>query len=111
MHKENLKKCIKLFLKAGQLRPGVPVQIAKDLGLDVAKLETRIKAPETTAVILRDIQLGVKLNINATPTLFVNGHRMEGPFPIPAWIKIIDRLLSSSAVVRLPRLQSRLSKR
>jgi protein-disulfide isomerase/uncharacterized membrane protein len=43
----------------------------------------------------RDIQDAQLLGVKATPTFFINGHKMEGIYPVSVWNEIIDRLLAS----------------
>jgi protein-disulfide isomerase len=48
-------------------------KVAKDLGLDVAKLRADMKDPQILANILADFQQGPSLGVTGTPTFFVNG--------------------------------------
>lgn len=86
-----------LFERQSSLRPGLPAQIAQENGVDLALLKTCVASPETQTEILKDIQEGTAHNLKATPTFFVNGHRMEGPYPLQAWDKIINQLLKNAA--------------
>ena len=64
-------------------------------GLDLAKLKECTKLPSTAAKLRRDIDLGGKdkMNIQSTPTFYVNGRKVEGGLPTDLWIEIIDRLM------------------
>jgi protein-disulfide isomerase/uncharacterized membrane protein len=84
----------KLFEAQSSLAPGKPLEIAKALpGIDAAKLENCILAPETDREIQRDVEEARVLGIKSTPTFFINGHKMEGAYPLPVWNHIIDQLL------------------
>jgi protein-disulfide isomerase/uncharacterized membrane protein len=64
-------------------------------GIDLAKLKECIKLPSTADKLRRDIVSGGKdkMNIQSTPTFFVNGKKVEGGLPTNLWVEIIDRLL------------------
>lgn len=52
-------------------------QIAKDLGLDMAKFKKDLKDPETLNHILADYQDGPRLGVRGTPTFFINGKILD----------------------------------
>lgn len=66
--------------------------IAQRLNLQAAPLEACIKAQSTTAV-LASVQEGVVLGISATPSLFVNGERVDGAVPLTELQAMINRAL------------------
>lgn len=82
-----------LFERQKELAKGKPLQFAKDVGVDGARLQACITQPSTDQTILKNIQKATAAGVKATPTFFVNGHKMEGPHPVPTWIRIIDNLL------------------
>jgi protein-disulfide isomerase len=51
---------------------------AKQLGLNMDRFHRDMTAASTDALIDKDIAEGKKLGIQGTPTLFVNGHELEG---------------------------------
>jgi protein-disulfide isomerase len=68
----------KLFA-GDQLKQDMPVleKIAKDLKLDVAKWKAEIEPMK--AQVDRDHAEGERVDIDSTPTLFINGRRFQGP--------------------------------
>jgi cyclophilin family peptidyl-prolyl cis-trans isomerase/predicted DsbA family dithiol-disulfide isomerase len=46
---------------------------AKDLGMDVAKFEKDLNSPDVIARISRDMKTAEGLQLNATPSIFING--------------------------------------
>lgn len=52
-------------------------QFARDLGLDMAAFEAAYNDPATTARIQQDIDDGVALGVEGTPTFFLNGDRLH----------------------------------
>ena len=58
-------------------------EFAKDLGLDPDKISACASEPQTEAGIKKSLDLGESLNVNQTPTLFINGRRVLGVADIP----------------------------
>jgi protein-disulfide isomerase len=67
--------------------------IAKDLGLDTAKLKTDMHSPECEARVQSDIAEMTKFHVNATPTFFINGKHVGGALPKEGFKQIIDAQL------------------
>jgi protein-disulfide isomerase len=67
--------------------------IAKDLGLDTAKLKTDMSSPECEQRIQSDMQELTKFHVNATPTFFINGKQVGGALPKEGFKTIIDEQL------------------
>lgn len=70
--------------------------VSKVEGMDANKLKACMNLPSTSDKILRDVELGGKnrLNIQSTPTFYINGKKIEGVLPTVVWIKLIDRMLA-----------------
>ena len=64
--------------------------------LDAQKLKSCITLPSSMDKIKRDVDVGGKtgLNIQSTPTFYINGKKVEGGLPTQIWIQIIDRMLT-----------------
>jgi len=65
---------------------------AADAGLNAAQFEIDFNSAKTLAAIKKDIDDGESLNINSTPTIFVNGRRAE-LFSLDGFKAAIDRAL------------------
>jgi len=50
---------------------------AKDIGLDAEKFVTDLSDPRVSAKINRDRAFGKKLNVNGTPTVYVNDQKLS----------------------------------
>ena len=50
---------------------------ATELALDRSRFDSALESGKFAATIQRDIEEGMKLGINATPTLFINGRRVS----------------------------------
>jgi len=58
-------------------------RFARETGLDITTFRSCIDAPETLDRIRSDVRDGARLGIASTPTLFVNGRRLEGSLERP----------------------------
>jgi protein-disulfide isomerase len=81
-----------LFENQELLESKGPRAIAIEHGLDAAQLDTCLKNPATQQILTQEIEEGIQLGVAATPTYFVNGHKMEGPNPLAVWNKVIEVL-------------------
>jgi protein-disulfide isomerase len=57
--------------------------LATATGLDAGKLSACAATPETEARVNKSLKLGQELDVNQTPTVFINGRRVQGIANIP----------------------------
>lgn len=69
-------------------------RIARQLGLDPVRVRTAIEQRTHRGVIAEDMRLADKLGVEATPTFFVNGRKIEGAAPIEEFEALIAPALS-----------------
>ena len=81
-----------MFAEARMLHSRPNREIARDLGLDPAALETCLREEGPRNVAL-DVDEGNKLDIQGTPTFFTEGKRYTGTYP--AWLP--SRLQNAAA--------------
>ncbi len=67
--------------------------IAKEVGLDTAKLKTDMASAECNQKIQADMAELAKFKVNSTPTFFINGIHVGGALPKEEFKKIIDERL------------------
>jgi protein-disulfide isomerase len=67
--------------------------IAKDLGLDTAKLKADINSPDCQQMLDKDMQDLAKFRVNSTPSFFINGKHLGGALPKEQFKAIIDERL------------------
>ncbi|MEP7009010.1 MAG: thioredoxin domain-containing protein [Acidobacteriota bacterium] len=67
------------------------------LGLDRAVLETCLAGPESGERVRREAEVGRGYGVDATPTLFFNGHRLEGAVSAEELIHAIDQAVPAPA--------------
>jgi protein-disulfide isomerase len=58
-------------------------ELATAAGYDAAKISACAAAPESDARVKKSLDLGQSLEVNSTPTVFVNGRRIQGIATIP----------------------------
>ncbi len=57
-----------------ELNDSIYLAVAKDLHLDMARFKKEmVMSPEVNGILEQDIELGRKLGVEGTPTIFVNG--------------------------------------
>lgn len=83
----------KLFEEQDSLAPTNIVDLATEAGADRAKLEACMASEWAKEKVARDVEQGLQLNVESTPTFFINGHKVAGAYPTPVWVALIERLL------------------
>lgn len=76
------------------------IAFADKLGLDLARFQNDLDAPETLAVIERDIEEGVAHNISGTPNFLINGELVTGAQPYAAFKSAVERALKKARMVQ-----------
>jgi protein-disulfide isomerase len=91
----------KLFAASPALdRPDLE-RIAREAGLDVAKVQAALDHAKHRDAIRRDMDLCRSLGVNATPTLFVNGRKVAGALPFDQLKPIVEEeLRKAEALVK-----------
>lgn len=69
-----------LFDLRGALERPALLKAAKGLGLDVARLEAELAAPEHAAKVAADLASGQRSGVTGTPAFFAGGERVDGAF-------------------------------
>jgi protein-disulfide isomerase len=83
----------RLFASQRELSPDTYERIAKDIGLDLRKFKSSLDAGGGRQRIQQDQALASRIGANATPTMFVNGEKVEGAVPFAMLKAVIDRKL------------------
>jgi hypothetical protein len=76
-------------------------ELAKGLGLDMVKFRKDIESEVTADAVSRDRKQGERLDIQSTPTLFVNGRQFSGQNfaeELGEWIELELELTGGQAV-------------
>ena len=83
----------RLFAAQRELSPETYERLAKDLGLDLRRFQESIRSGKGQTRIEDDQRLAARIGAQATPTMFVNGEKVEGAVPFATLKAVIDRKL------------------
>ncbi len=75
---------------------------AKELGLDISRFHADMQSQKTTDRIAKDRKLGEDLQIQGTPTIFVNGRQYDGHEDLDEWIQQDLQTMGASAPPSAP---------
>ncbi|MCY0951464.1 DsbA family protein [Streptomyces sp. H27-S2] len=67
---------------------------AEQLGLDIQKYDSAVKDPATEERVKADQRDGMNLNVQGTPTFFLDGRRIQTPRTYEAFKALIDERLA-----------------
>ena len=79
-----------LFANAHKLSADKIAEIAKTLGLDMARFQSDWKSGKIKSAVDKDLTDGNKVTISGTPTFFINGKRYNGPLEMAVLKPILD---------------------
>jgi protein-disulfide isomerase len=83
----------RLFASQRELSDASYQRIAQELGLDMGRFESALKSGRGQTRIEDDQRLAARIGAQATPTMFVNGEKVEGAVPFATLKAVIDRKL------------------
>jgi protein-disulfide isomerase len=69
-------------------------QAARALGIDGEKFDQCLDSGKHTANVRADYELGEKMGVNSTPTIYINGRPLVGAQPFEQFKLIIDEELA-----------------
>ncbi len=75
----------------------VATEAGQKHGVDAAKLQACLKAQDATLVDA-SMKEGTALGVEATPSLFINGQKVDGAIPAPEFRAILDHALRDAGV-------------
>jgi len=80
----------KLFANQQALSEAKYEEIAKEIGLNVAKFKADMADPAIKAKVEADSKYGMQVGADGTPTFYVNGREVSGALPFDSFKNIID---------------------
>ena len=83
-----------LFKDEEELRPSTFTQIAADLGLDQNTFQACLDSGKYADAVQQDLQDGLRLGVQGTPTFFINGQMLAGAHPFSRFREVIDAALA-----------------
>ena len=78
------------------LKAGAHKVVAKELGLDEELINNCLESADLVDKIKHDIELGTRLGIRATPSIYINGREYYGAKDLATLSQVLDLLLSAS---------------
>lgn len=85
-----------LFRSQAELSPETYERLARQIGLNVPAFKAAVASGRHRARIAEDQQLAARVGANGTPTMFVNGEKVEGAVPFETLKAAIDRALAKA---------------
>lgn len=85
-----------LLSAKGRLNKKAILRIAGETGLDVDKLQEDMASKEIEETLQKNIDAGIKLGINGTPTFIFNDHVVPQVLPYEAMQQVIAKLRKAS---------------
>src|ERR1700730_10206308 len=85
-----------LFADQSKLEPADLKATAKTLGLDTAKFNACFDKNQYGEAIQQDLEEGHRLNVNGTPTFFIDGREIVGAQPPENFVSIIVQELAKN---------------
>ncbi|MCS6898861.1 MAG: thioredoxin domain-containing protein [Polyangiaceae bacterium] len=90
----------KLFASAPKLEDADLENLAKELGLDVAKFKDALAKDKYKDVIEADQNLADDMNASGTPHFFINGIRLVGAQPLEKFKEVIDEQIKKAEAIK-----------
>jgi protein-disulfide isomerase len=67
------------------------ITYVKTLGLDAERIRKELGAGTHAARVRADFRSGVRSGVNGTPTFFINGRRLDGPWDLDGLMAAIEK--------------------
>ncbi len=85
----------RLFAAQRELSPATYERSAREIGLDLRRFQEATRSGKARARIQEDQRVAAQIGAQATPTMFVNGEKVEGAVPFDTIKAVIDRKLAA----------------
>lgn len=83
-----------LFNRQSYLNEDQLLQVASDLELDVERFVSCYTSQDTAAIVMRDYEEGLGLDLLAAPTIFLNGESLVGAVSTETLISSVQQILA-----------------
>jgi protein-disulfide isomerase len=85
----------KLFENVGGYRTNdARIELAGTLGLNTDSFKTCLESGRFTELVQKDIAKGASVGVTGTPAAYINGVKVSGARPYPAFKEVVDALLA-----------------
>jgi len=82
----------KIFANQSILSNDLFYKLAKEIGLDETQFKKDMASKEIKDIVAKDKKDAIALGVNATPTFYLNGKKVE-IYSVDGWKKAIDKVL------------------
>jgi protein-disulfide isomerase len=82
------------FRHQEELAPERLSPFLEEAGADAGALYKCSDTQLAAAALQRDVEEGLRLNVESTPTFFINGRMLAGFYPEPFWFAVLDRVVA-----------------
>ena len=100
----------RLFARQDRLDPAALAGYARELGLDVERFMGALESGRYRDRVQADLTLAKEANINGAPTFFINGERLTGAQPLPAFKHQVEVALAKVKGLPPPPLPPKLGR-
>jgi protein-disulfide isomerase len=83
-----------LYANAPKASPEDLKAYAQEVGLDVASFEQCLRSGKYRAAVQKDVEEGLRLGVNTTPSFFINGRLLSGAHPLESFARVIEEELA-----------------
>ncbi len=90
----------KMFANQDKLGLSNILQYAREVGVDMDKFADCLTKERYAKEVEQDLQDGILVGVDGTPTFFVNGNKIEGVIPLSVWEKIINSLITNKGQIK-----------
>jgi protein-disulfide isomerase len=87
----------RLFANQGALDRGSLERYAREAGLDVTELGKALDSGRYRSAVDAELALGEEVAVDGTPTLFINGRRVDDPGSVEHVSELIERALAGGS--------------
>jgi protein-disulfide isomerase len=85
-----------LFENQNRFSPAFFSELAQKLGLDARELQDALAKGKFQAHVRSDFMSGARSGVNGTPTFFINGQRVDGPWDYEDLVEAIEGGLAAA---------------
>jgi protein-disulfide isomerase/uncharacterized membrane protein len=82
------------FRHQDDLQPERLTPFLEEVGADSGALYKCSDTPLAAAALQRDVEEGIRLGVESTPTFFINGRKLAGFYPEPFWHAVLSRVVA-----------------
>jgi protein-disulfide isomerase len=83
-----------LYAKPPKTNPEHLLELARELGLDLAAFQPCLASDKQQAAVEKDVEQAQVLGLSGTPAFFINGRLIGGAYPLETFVAMIEEELA-----------------